>query len=125
MTNLLIYFKDRRWGDRLLQHVCFYEKRIKEAKGNDKNQEQLKLEEHLRVANSEFEYCKTSKMDSVNDPSVCTIYIVMDFAENVLLPSILRNPGGIHFTKGLKFNFVGVSSSNLGHSYVFGLPEGH
>lgn len=48
----------------------------------------------------------------------------MDFAEQVLLSSFLRQPSQIHFVTGLKFDIFGVSCSNLDTNFVFGLPEG-
>lgn len=57
---------------------------MKEAKGNDRNQEQLRLEEHLRVDNAEFKTYKSSQMDATNNPSGSTIHILMDFALKVI-----------------------------------------
>lgn len=60
------------------------------------------------------------------DPTnVRVLHLVMDIAENVLLPSLMRQLGQIHFTACLKFDFFGVSCSNLEKNYIFGLTEGH
>lgn len=53
------------------------------------------------------------------------IHLVFDFAGKVLLFHLLRQPGQLHFITGLKFDFFGVHSSNLGTTHIFGLPEGH
>ena len=52
-------------------------------------------------------------------------HFVFDFAEKVLFPRLLKQPGQLHFVTGLKFNIKGVSSSRIKSNYVFGLPEGH
>ena len=50
---------------------------------------------------------------------------MFDFAEKVLLPKLLKQPGQLYFVTGLKFDIFGVQDSNQGVTYVFGLPEGH
>ena len=48
--------------------------------------------------------------------------LFFDFADNVLLPSLLKQAGQLYFITGLKFDIFGVSSSNEGLNYIFGLP---
>lgn len=50
---------------------------------------------------------------------------MFDFAEKVLLPRLLEQPGQLHFLTGLKFDINGVASSRNKKTHVFGLPEGH
>ena len=38
---------------------------------------------------------------------------------------MLKQPGQLHFTTGLKFDFFCVSNTNLNTNFIFGLPEGH
>lgn len=52
-------------------------------------------------------------------------HFVFDFAEKVLLPRLLRQPGQISYLVGMCFDMFGVSSSRKKINYVFGLPEGH
>ena len=54
-----------------------------------------------------------------------SIHLVFDFAEKVLLPSMLRQSGQLYFITGLKFDIFGVSSSSFDRNFIFGLPEGH
>lgn len=49
---------------------------------------------------------------------------MFDFAENALLPKLQKRPGQLHFVTGLKFDIFGISCSNLGSTFVFGLPGG-
>lgn len=53
------------------------------------------------------------------------LHLVMVFAEKVLLTSLLRQSGQMHFTTGLNFDILWISCSNLNTNFVFGLPEGH
>lgn len=50
---------------------------------------------------------------------------MFDFAEKVLLPSLPKQPGQLHFVTGLKYDFFGVHRSNLGKKFAHSLPEGH
>ena len=52
-------------------------------------------------------------------------HFIFDFAEKVLLPNILNQPGQLHFITGLKFDINGVYCSNVGRADVYGLIEGH
>lgn len=52
-------------------------------------------------------------------------HIVFDFAEKVLLPQLLKQPGQLYFVTGLKYDIFGVHDSNGGSTFVFGLAEGH
>lgn len=53
------------------------------------------------------------------------LHLTFDFAEKVLLPCLVRQPGQLHFVTGIKFDLFGVTSSTLNNTFVFGLPEGH
>lgn len=53
------------------------------------------------------------------------VHWTFEFAENILLPRLLREPGQLHFVTGLKIKIFGVHSSNLNNTFVYGLPEGH
>lgn len=47
------------------------------------------------------------------------------FAEMVLLPCPVIEPGQLYFLPGLKVDIFGVHNSIGGATSVFGLPEGH
>ena len=48
----------------------------------------------------------------------------MDFAEKVMLPSLLRQPGQLHLVTGLKLYLFAISCGNMNKNYIFCLPEG-
>lgn len=50
-------------------------------------------------------------------------HFLFDFAEKVILPRLLRQPGQLRLTTGLKFDLNGISSSNTGFNYILGFPE--
>lgn len=52
-------------------------------------------------------------------------HFVFDFAEKVVLPHLLRQPGQLHFATGLKADFFGVHCRKLKRTMVFCLLEGH
>lgn len=52
-------------------------------------------------------------------------HYVFDFAEQILLPRLLRQRGQLHSATSLKFDINGVHRSNAGETYFFGLREGH
>lgn len=81
------------------------------------------LEKHVSEATTEFLLYR--RFQDMARGSSTHRHFVFDFAEKVLLPRLLKQPGQLHFTTGLKFDINGVSCSNTGNAYVFGLPEGH
>ncbi|PXF42478.1 hypothetical protein BWQ96_07787 [Gracilariopsis chorda] len=83
------------------------------------------LEQHRKEAKEEFLFYKECQRQTHEDPNGGTQHFVFDFAEKVLLPKLLKQPGQLHFVTGLKFDIFGVSSSNEEKNYVFGVPEGH
>lgn len=86
---------------------------------------QIDLENHRAVAQQEFNVYRQCQKDSANNPNGNVRHLVFDFAEKVLLPRLRNQPGQLHFVTGLKFDLFGVSCSNAGTNFVFGLPEGH
>jgi len=83
------------------------------------------LQKHKHEAVAEFEFYKTCGNEAKEVPDNGAVHLTFDFAEKVLLPSLLRKPGQLHFVTGLKFDIFGICSSNLDLVYVFGLVEGH
>lgn len=83
------------------------------------------LRKHKDAARAEHDFYKTLLTTSrdINDGS-CQ-HVVFDFAEKVLLPQLLKQPGQLYYVTGLKFDIFGVHDSNQGETYIFGLPEGH
>lgn len=56
----------------------------------------------------------------------CTeLHLIFDFAEKILLPHSLRQPGQLHFNTGLNFDLFGTHVNNLNCTSIFCLPEGH
>ena len=66
---------------------------------------------HRQEAFNEFKYYRDMQYSAKTDQSC--IHLVFDFAEKVLLPSMLRQPGQLYFITGLKFDIFGVSCSSL------------
>eukprot|EP00171_Calliarthron_tuberculosum_P002461 IDg2461t1 len=93
--------------------------------GDAKVQKEAELEQHRCNARVEYSYYQKIRESTLLQPSGQTVHLVMDFAEKVLLPSMMDQPGNLHFVTGLKFDIFGISSSNLGKTYLFGLAEGH
>lgn len=62
-------------------------------------------------ASVEFDAYITIPRSARDDPSSGTLHIVFNFAEKVLLPSLLRQQGQLHFVTALKFDFFGESVS--------------
>lgn len=83
------------------------------------------LVEHRNAAHIEYLHYKKCQAEAQQQPMGSTRHLVFDFAEKVLLPKLLRQPGQLHFITGLKFDMFGISSSNENRNYIFGLPEGH
>lgn len=73
-----------------------------------------------KVAHAYYKRCQDEAEDNSR-----IIHMVFDFAEKVLLPRLLKQPGQLHFVTSLKFDIFGVSNSNTAVNNIFGLPEGH
>lgn len=43
----------------------------------------------------------------------------------MLLPSLVRQPGQLHFITGLKNDIFGISCSNSGTNFIYSIAEGH
>lgn len=82
------------------------------------------LESHIHNAQSELEYMKQLRIQSKQEASQ-TLHLIMDFAEKVLLPSLVKQPGQLHFVTGLKLDLFCISCANNSTNYVFNLPEGY
>lgn len=54
------------------------------------------FENHLKNARTENEYLNRNRSKSKSD-SAEFAHVIMDFAEKVLLPSLLEQPGQLHF----------------------------
>jgi len=80
---------------------------------------------HREEARQEFQFYKSLQQHTHLYPNEGTLHLTFDFAEKILLPHLLRQPGQLHFVTGLKFDFFGVHSSNYNSTFVYGLPEGH
>lgn len=84
-----------------------------------------KLSTHRQRADVEFKNYRELRTVIREAKEHPVLHCVMDFAEKVLLPSLIKQPGQLQFTTRLKFDFFGVSLSNLRPNFVFYLPEGH
>ena len=82
-------------------------------------------QKHRDEASTEFKLYREIQSKVKQIPVGNDIHLIFDFAEKILLPSLLKQPGQLHFITGIKFDFFGVSSSNYDETYIYGLPEGH
>lgn len=82
-------------------------------------------DKHRKEAAEEFAFYKSLHNHTHLFPNEGTVHLTFDFAEKILLPHLLRQPGQLHFVTGLKFDFFGVHSSNSNRTFIYGLPEGH
>lgn len=53
------------------------------------------------------------------------VHLIIDFAEKVILPSLVKQTGLLQFITGLKNDIFGCSCTNNGKVYIFNLPEGY
>lgn len=83
------------------------------------------LQQYREDAAAEFALYKLTMQTVVDDSINDAIHLIYDFAEKVLLPHLLRQPGQLHFVTGLKTDLFSVHSSNKQRSFVYCLPEGH
>lgn len=84
-----------------------------------------KMDNHLKDAESEFRNYKTIMKDCSVEHQSVKRHFVFDFAEKILLPKLLNQPGQLHFKTGLKLDINGVYCSNTGKTNLFALVEGH
>lgn len=82
------------------------------------------LENHFKKARAETEYLNQNSSRSKSD-SAELVHVIIDFAEKMLLHSLLTPPGQLHFITGLKKDLLCVRCSNNKTNYVISLAEGH
>ncbi len=63
------------------------------------------LQDHAQDWRAEFGHYKNTQANSKKGHF---IRFVFDFAEKVLLPKLMKQPGQLHFITGLKFDFFAV-----------------
>lgn len=80
---------------------------------------------HREKASQEYKVYLELSDKGRSTPAQSDVHVTFDFAEKVLLPSLKRQPGQLHFVTGLKFDIFGAASSNLDKVFVYGLPEGY
>lgn len=85
---------------------------------------QNELQTHRDEADVEFLFYKEMKNLGSEFREGPTLHLIFEFAEKVLLPSLIEQPGILHFFAGLRFNLFGLSSSKMRQNFIFGLPEG-
>lgn len=90
-----------------------------------KEELETKLKEHKEEAASEFSYYRQLQNDAKSGSQPHRLHIIFDFAEKVLIPHLLRQPGQLHFVTGLKIDLFGIHISNAGMTDIYGLVEGH
>ncbi len=98
---------------------------IRTLSGDAKQISEMELREHRRLADLEYKNYQSTRESVISGSECDTIHLVMDFAEKVHLPSVLDQPGNLHFTTGIKFDIFGISSSNFRNTFLYGLPKGH
>ena len=67
------------------------------------------LMDHLEEAKTEFLYYRKFQKECKENLVGEVYHLVFDFAEKVLLPKLVKQPGQLHFITGLKFDIFGVS----------------
>ena len=80
---------------------------------------------HRIEAANEFKMYKQLMAKAESNTEGESVHIIFDFAEKVLLPYLIIQPGQLHFTTSLKFDLFGIHFSNYNQSFMFGLVEGH
>lgn len=80
---------------------------------------------HRAHARDEFQHYKQYQRQASEEHGTCTLHLLFDFVEKVLLPKLQRQPSQPYFITGLNCDLLGISCSNTTRNYVFGLPEGH
>lgn len=83
------------------------------------------LNKHRDNATKEHQFYRECLLSTQDVLDGSQQHLVFDFAEKVLLPRLLRQPGQLYFVTGLKFDLFGVHDSNNKRTLLFGLPEGH
>ncbi|PXF45203.1 hypothetical protein BWQ96_05033 [Gracilariopsis chorda] len=81
--------------------------------------------QHRVEALAQFTVYRTIQTTAENAPATNPIHLIFDFAEKILLPHLLRQPGQLHFVTSLQFDIFGVYSSTMSTCYVYGLPGGN
>ena len=80
---------------------------------------------HREIAKIEFKRYQDILQEASSGNSISYVHFVFDFAEKVLLPYLIQQPGLLHFITGLKVDLFGIHFCNLKKTFVFCLPEGH
>ena len=82
-------------------------------------QDLTKHREYARAARGKYKELRDGA------PGGDYFHAVFDFAEKLLLPLPLRQPGWVFYTTGLKLDIFGVSISNTQKHIHYALTEGH
>lgn len=82
------------------------------------------LEKHMSEAKLERLYLQNVRQELKRENST-VLHLILDFSEKVFLPSLLKQPGQLHFAASLKLNLFAVSCGKNGKTYVFSPREGH
>ena len=80
--------------------------------GNERIEVLDELNEHKSIAKSEFNSYIQLRDSVLNDSGGDILHLVFDYAEKVSLPSMIKQPGQLHFVTCLKFDLFGISVSN-------------
>lgn len=76
------------------------------------------------MADKEHQAYSGLRKQAMDNPSGYVVHLVIDFAEKIILPSMLKQAGQNHYITGLKYDLFGISCSNFKINKIFGLPEG-
>lgn len=106
--------------------VCTnYKNSIGNASGEVKRELLERYTQHRHEAAIEYKNYKRLMEECSENPEGETVHLLFDFAEKVLLPRLIHQPGQLHFTTSLKFDMFGIYCSNIMEMFVYGLTEGH
>lgn len=81
--------------------------------GEERESAERELLLHRENASSEyFLYNKIGRRQN-SRPENGKLHLVFDFTEKVLLPSMERQPGNLHFVTRLKYDLLGISKTRF------------
>lgn len=83
----------------------------------------------LKIHKADSDFCDTclTLQETADCLTTATapLHLNFYFPQNVLLPSLLKQPGHLQFITGVNFDLFGLNKRKQKKIYIFGLPEGH
>lgn len=106
---------------------CSTLKSIAEIDKNTKNKATMiaAREKNRKTDTEGFSHYTNLQNSARLHPHFSVLHFLFHFAEKLLLPVLLRQPGQLNFIKGLKIDSFRVSFINFNTTYIHFLPEIH